>query len=77
MKDDVLTSPQAAGELGLDRSTTFRAAASGLVAGAHREERPGAINTPWVATREAWRQWYDSRRPPGRPRAGSGMSGSE
>lgn len=68
--EDLLTSTEAAREFGVNRSTTFRAAASGQVPGARRVPRPGTINAPWVATREAWRQWYESRRPPGRPRVG-------
>ncbi len=67
MEEQLLSSTQAARELGIYRTTTFRAAASGLVPGARREPRPGAINAPWVANRRAWQQWYATRRPPGRP----------
>lgn len=67
MTQQVWTSTQAARELGLDRSTAFRAAASGQVPGARRVPRPGTINAPWVATEAAWRHWYDHRRPAGRP----------
>ena len=69
MQDDLLTSSQAAAWLGIHRNTARRAAAAGDVAGVRREERPGTINAPWVATREAWQKWYDTRRPAGRPRA--------
>lgn len=71
-KDDLLTSTQAAKELKVHRITAFRAAAAGLVPGARRESRPGTINAPWVATRTAWREWYENRRPVGRPRRDGG-----
>lgn len=61
------TSTEAARHLGVHRDTTRRAAASGQVPGARREPRPGAINPPWVATREAWTEWYRHRKPAGRP----------
>lgn len=66
--EDLITSTQAAREFGVHRVTTAQAAAAGRVPGARREPRPGTINAPWVATREAWQQWYDQRRPAGRPK---------
>lgn len=62
-----LTSVEAAEMLGVDRSTTYRAASSGLVEGAAQEERVGTINPPWVATEAAWRNWFENKRKPGRP----------
>ena len=65
---ELWTSTEAARQLGVHRDTTRRAAASGQVPGAHQEPRPGSIQAPWVATREAWEYWYTHRRPAGRPR---------
>ena len=69
--EKLFASPEAAKELGVDRTTTFRAAAAGLVPGARREPRPGTINAPWVAPLSAWREWYENRRGPGRPVKGN------
>ena len=69
MEDEILTSTEAARLLGVHRDTTRRAAASGQVPGAYQEPRPGTINPPWVATREAWEIWHRNRRPVGRPRS--------
>lgn len=68
---DLLTSTEAARLLGVHRDTTRRAASSGQVPGARQEARVGAIHPPWVATREAWEQWFANRRPAGRPRSGA------
>lgn len=62
-----LTSVEAAEVLGVDRTTTFRAASSGQVRDARQEPRPGSINPPWVATEAAWRDWFKTRRSAGRP----------
>lgn len=67
-----MTSVEAARALGLAASTTRNAAAAGKVRGAYQDPRPGSINPPWVATEEAWQQWYDSRRPVGRPKQPDG-----
>lgn len=64
---DKVTSTQAAQLFGVDRATTRKAAAYGHVQDAKQEARVGAINPPWVATREAWQHWFDNRRPAGRP----------
>lgn len=53
--------------LGVDRATTRKAAKAGLVRDARRETRPGTINSPWVATRDDWQEWFASRPRVGRP----------
>jgi hypothetical protein len=59
---NLLTSVQAAELHGTAASTTRNAAAAGRVAGARQ------IGGTWVATEAEWREWYETRRPAGRPK---------
>lgn len=59
---ELLTAPTAAVELGVHRDTTSRAANLGQVTGAR------LIGPAWVATRAAWQEWFENRRPAGRPK---------
>lgn len=59
------TATEAARHLNLHRDTTSSAARK--VRGARQEPRPGSIQAPWVASEEAWREWYLTRKPAGRP----------
>jgi len=59
---NLLTSVQAAAIHGTAASTTRNAAAAGRVAGARQ------IGGTWVATEAEWREWYETRRPAGRPK---------
>jgi hypothetical protein len=64
----LLTSTEAANLLGVHRDTTRRVAAAGQVDGAHLITLPGVLGQVWVAIRSAWQQWFDNRRPAGRPK---------
>lgn len=63
----LLTAPKAADLLGVHRDTTLRAAKRGDVEGAYQTELPGIMGRPWVATRDAWQEWFGNRRRAGRP----------
>lgn len=58
-------------ETPLHRDTTSRAAKNGQVRGARM------IGPARVATRAAWREWYENRRPAGRPRKNNAEEGSK